>query len=79
MRERGLTDVTSVPSRMRSVTAAAAVSVGTAPNHGPSLLVPAVARQDHGAQSHGDGSMPLPPRGETDAVGRGGQPVTPSR
>ena len=33
MHERGLTDVTSVPSRIRDVTPAAAVSVGTAPNH----------------------------------------------
>ncbi len=29
-------DATSVPSLIRSVTAAAAVSVGTASNHGPS-------------------------------------------
>lgn len=36
MGERGLTDVTSVPSLIRSVAAAAAVSVGTAPNHGSS-------------------------------------------
>jgi hypothetical protein len=39
MYERGLTDVTRVPNRMREVTAAAAVSVGTAPNHGPSRNV----------------------------------------
>jgi len=39
MHERGLTDVTSVPGRTREVTAAAAVSVGTAPNHGPSRNV----------------------------------------
>jgi hypothetical protein len=36
MYERGSTDVTSVPSRTREVTAAAAVSVGTSPNHGSS-------------------------------------------
>ncbi len=32
-------EVTIVPSRIRSVTPAAAVSVGTAPNHGPSRKV----------------------------------------
>ncbi len=32
--ERGLTDVTSVPNRIRSVAHAAAVSVGTDPNQG---------------------------------------------
>jgi hypothetical protein len=36
MGEQGLTEVTSIPSRMRSVAAAAAVSVGIAPNHGSS-------------------------------------------
>lgn len=39
MHERGLTEATNVPSRTRSVTPAAAVNVGTAPNHGPSLNV----------------------------------------
>jgi len=36
MGERGLTEVTSVPSRIRSVAQAAAVNVGTAPNQGSS-------------------------------------------
>ena len=36
MGEKGLTDVTSVPSRIRSVAVAAAVRVGTAPNQGSS-------------------------------------------
>ncbi|BAJ29832.1 hypothetical protein KSE_40400 [Kitasatospora setae KM-6054] len=36
MGERGWTDVTSVPSLIRSVAVAAAVSVGTDPNHGSS-------------------------------------------
>jgi len=40
MHERGLTDVTIVPSRIRDVTPAAAVNVGTAPNHGPPLNGP---------------------------------------
>ncbi len=35
MGERGLTEVTGVPSRIRSV-AVAAVRVGTDPDHGPS-------------------------------------------
>jgi hypothetical protein len=39
MYERDLTDVTSVPSRTRELAAAAAVSVGTAPNRGLSLNV----------------------------------------
>ncbi len=34
--ERGLTEDTSVPSRSRSVAVAAAVSVGSEPNHGSS-------------------------------------------
>jgi hypothetical protein len=37
MHERGLTDATRVPILIRSVAVAAAVNVGSAPNHGPSL------------------------------------------
>lgn len=36
MGERGLTEVTRVPKRILCVAVAAAVSVGIAPNHGPS-------------------------------------------
>jgi hypothetical protein len=49
MGERGLTDVTRVPSRIRPVAVAAAVSVGTALNHGSSRKL----RQDPYAGSCG--------------------------